>query len=79
MQSPHIIPLYSNGYLEVRHFFKTFGPPYTLSDIREFNTMYRRVYPTLGLSEKRKAEELVDHLIKHVEKPEWVRKIYGVV
>jgi len=79
MQTSHVIPLHSDGYLEVSHFFNTARPPFNLNDIQEFNAIYRRVYPTLGVVEKRKAEEFVDHLVKHVEKPEWARKVYGVV
>jgi len=79
MQTSHVIPLHSNDYLEITQFFKNISSPYTLNDIREFNAIYRRVYPGLGLAEKRKAEKLVDHLVKNVEKPEWAREIYGVV
>jgi len=79
MRSARVYPLHSDGYLEVVNFFAAIEPPYTLSDIREFNRLYRRVYPMLGQVEKHKAEQWVDHLIQHVEKPEWARKIYGVV
>lgn len=79
MQASNVHPLYSDGYLRISQFFNIVQPPYSLADIREFNAIYRQVYPSLGFAEKRKAEEWIDYLIKHVEKPEWAHKIYGVV
>lgn len=71
--------LHATGYAEVRQFFTRHEPPFTMTDIREFNALYRCVYPELSSKERQRSEELVDYLIAHVERPEWAGKIYGVV
>ena len=79
MQTQNVYPLHSDGYRDISQFFASHRPPYTLDHIAEFNAIYRRVYPRLGGAERRKAEELVDHLVEHVANPKWASKIYGVV
>ena len=79
MQSPKAVSIHSDGYLEIGKFFKTTPPPYNLGHIDEFNRLYQRIYPGLNGTEKRKAEDYVDYLIKHVEQPDWISRIYGVV
>lgn len=78
MHSPKAVAQ-SDGYLEIGKFFKTTPPPYNLDHIEEFNRLYQRIYPSLNGSEKRKAEDYVDFLIKHVENPDSISRIYGVV
>ncbi|WP_348758617.1 hypothetical protein [Candidatus Methylocalor cossyra] len=71
--------LYSGQFDTLREFFYSIQPPYTLAHIREFNAIYRRIYPQLSREEKRRAEEFVDALIAGLENPEWASKIFGVV
>ena len=73
-----VASLHSEGYLQISDFFFQTKPPYNLRHIREFNEIYRRVYPTLGRREKQQAEAFVDHMIAHVGQPQWAAKIYGV-
>jgi len=79
MEAAKIKALHSVNYGEINHFFACHEPPFTLADIREFNAIYRRAYPALAPLERKRSEEWVDYLIDHVERPEWVGKIYGVV
>jgi hypothetical protein len=69
----------SAGLGELEEYFSNIRPPYTLSDIRAFNHLYQRLYPRLDTGEKVRAEQWVDWMIDHVERKEWVSKIYGVV
>ena len=79
MESSKIKALHSASYREVNLFFTSHQPPFSLTDIHEFNAIYRRAYPALAPIERKRSEEWVDYLIDHVERPEWVGKIYGVV
>ncbi|MGZ8250686.1 MAG: hypothetical protein ACXWUF_21910 [Methylomagnum sp.] len=71
--------LYSDRFDELRRYFMSIEPPYTLQHIREFNRIYGRIYPVLTKDEKRRAEDFVDALIAGVGRQEWAEKIYGVV
>lgn len=71
--------LYSERFDELRSYFVSIAPPYTLTHIRHFNGIYRRIYPLLTRDEKRRAEDFVDALIDGVERKEWACKIFGVV
>jgi hypothetical protein len=75
----NISTLYSERFDELRSFFQGIRPPYTLQHIREFNALYRNIYPALSREEKRRAEDFVDSLIDGLEKKEWAPKIFGVV
>jgi hypothetical protein len=79
MQNTERTTSQSAGIAELEGYFAGIRPPYTLSHIRDFNTLYQRLYPTLNLNEKREAEQWVDRLIDNVERKEWASKIYGVV
>lgn len=79
MKTSNIHAIHSDGYLEIKHFFDQSHPPFTLTHIREFNAIYRRIYPSLGQPERWRAEKFVDYMIDHVEHRDWVCKIYGVV
>jgi len=79
MVTAKIKALHSANYGAINHFFVSHEPPFTLTDIHEFNAIYRRAYPALAPIERKRSEEWVDYLIDHVERPEWVGKIYGVV
>lgn len=67
------------GVVELDGYFSSVRPPYTLGDIRDFNLMYRRIYPTLSSEQRALAEEWVDAMIANVEREELASKIYGVV
>ncbi len=79
MNTAEVISIYSNNFDELRIYFQGLEPPYTLRDIRGFNTIYGGLYPVLTREEKRRAEEFVDVMIAGVEKKEWACKIFGVV
>lgn len=79
MKAGNVTILYSDEYHQIRNFFKSIHPPYTLEHIAGFNTIYRRIYPTLNRDEKRRTEEFVDVLIDKLERKEWAAKIFGVV
>jgi hypothetical protein len=79
METAKIKALHSENYLAINRFFASHEPPFTLTDIQEFNALYRLAYPALAPIERKRSEEWVDYLIDHVEHPEWVGKIYGVV
>jgi hypothetical protein len=79
METAKIHALHSAGYREVSQFFNDRKPPFSMTDIYEFNAIYRRAYPALAPNERARSEAWVDYLIDHVERPEWVGKIYGVV
>lgn len=64
---------------ELETYFSGIRPPYTLMHIRDFNRLYRRLYPVLNREEKRRAEQWVDRMIDHVERKEWASRIFGVV
>ncbi len=67
------------GLAELEGYFSNIKPPYTLNDIRDFNRLYRQLYPVLNRDEKIRAEKWVDRLIDNVERKEWASRIYGVV
>jgi hypothetical protein len=79
MHAKTVSPLYSEHFNELRTFFQSLQPPYTLHHIREFNAIYRRIYPALSREEKRRAEDFVDSLIEGLERKDWAPKIFGVV
>lgn len=79
MNTVKVHAIHSEGYREIKGFFDRSHPPFTLAQIREFNSIYRCVYPTLAPREKWRAEKFVDYMIDHVGHPDWARKIYGVV
>jgi predicted RNase H-like nuclease len=79
MHAQAISTLYSERFDELRSFFQGIQPPYTLQHIREFNAIYRRIYPMLSREEKRRAEDYVDSLIEGLERKEWAPRIFGVV
>jgi hypothetical protein len=79
MQVTNISSLYSERFDELRLFFYSIRPPYTLAHISEFNAIYRNLYPVLSREEKHRAEEFVDSLIAGLERKEWAPKIFGVV
>ncbi len=79
MQDIDVAAMAFKGLGELEDYFSNIQPPYTLSDIRGFNHLYQRLYPGLDAREKVRAEEWVDWMIDHVERKEWVSKIYGVV
>jgi hypothetical protein len=79
MQAAHVSSLYSERFDELRHFFYSIRPPYTLAHISKFNTIYRDLYPVLSREEKHRAEEFVDSLIAGLERKELASKIFGVV
>ncbi|MBM4200851.1 MAG: hypothetical protein FJ189_06145 [Gammaproteobacteria bacterium] len=79
METAKIKALHSAGYREVTQFFASHEPPFTLTDIHEFNAIYRRAYPALAPGERMRSEKWVDYLIDHVESPDCAGKIYGVV
>jgi hypothetical protein len=71
--------LYSDGLHELEAHFQSLTPPYTHQHIREFNSIYRRIYPILTRDEKTKAESFVDSLIEGVEQEVLITRIFGVV
>jgi hypothetical protein len=79
MQVTNISSLYSERFDELRRFFYSIRPPYTLAHISEFNAIYRNLYPVLSREEKHRAEEFVDSFIAGLERKEWAPKIFGVV
>jgi hypothetical protein len=79
MQDIEVGSVASQPLGELEEYFANIRPPYTLSHIRGFNHLYQRLYPALDAREKVRAEEWVDWMIDHVERKEWVSKIYGVV
>jgi hypothetical protein len=79
IQAAHVSSLYSKRFDELRLFFYSIRPPYTLAHINEFNAIYRNLYPVLNREEKHRAEEFVDSLIAGLERKEWAPKIFGVV
>jgi hypothetical protein len=79
MQATNISPLYSEDFDRLRRYFRSISPPYSLSNIRDFNLIYRKIYPVLSREEKRRAEDFVDALIGGLEKKEFASKIFGVV
>lgn len=79
MLATNISSLYSQDFDQLRRYFLSISPPYSLSNIRDFNRLYRTIYPTLSRDEKRRAEDFVDALIDGVEKKEFASKIFGVV
>jgi hypothetical protein len=79
MRATNISSLYSENFDELRRYFQSIRPPYSLVDIRQFNMIYRNIYPVLSREEKRRAEDFVDALIDGLEKKEFASKIFGVV
>lgn len=79
MQAVTVSPLYSEAFDQLSHYFYRIHAPYTLQHIREFNAIYREIYPKLSGEEKRRAEEFVDHLIDGLQRKEWASHIFGVV
>jgi hypothetical protein len=79
MLANNISPLYSSEFDQLRRYFQEISPPYSLSNVREFNRIYRTIYPVLTREEKRRAEDFVDSLIEGLEKREFASKIFGVV
>jgi hypothetical protein len=79
MRATNITCLYSADFDELRRFFQGIKPPYSLVNIREFNSIYRSIYPVLSREERRRAEDFVDALIEGLEKKEFASKIFGVV
>ena len=79
MSAQPISTLYSERFDELRSYFQSIQPPYTLQHIREFNAIYRRLYPVLTREEKRRAEDYVDALIEGLENKDWASRIFGVV
>lgn len=78
-RATNISSLYSEDFDQLRHYFQSIAPPYSLSNIRDFNLIYRSIYPELSREEKRRAEDFVDALIDGLEKKEFASKIFGVV
>lgn len=79
MQANNVISLYSEDFGRLTAFVKSIDPPYTLDDINGFNSIYRRIYPSLNRDEKLRSEVFVDMLINNLERNEWAAKIWGVV
>lgn len=79
MNATNINYLYSDRFDELKRYFFGIQAPYTLGHIREFNAIYRKIYPSLNREERRRAEDFVDALIAGLERKEWASKIFGVV
>ena len=79
MLAKNIVPLHSESFDQLRSLFMSFEPPYDLKDIRDFNDLYRGIYPVLSGEERRRAEDFVDAMIAGVERREWASRIFGVV
>ena len=79
MLATNLTPLRSASFDQLRLFFQYNDPPYDLQVIRDFNALYRGIYPVLSREERRRAEALVDALIDGLEQKEWASKIFGVV
>ena len=73
------IPVPFEAFQELETYFRSVEPPYTLRNIRKFNAIYGRIYPTLTRGEKLQAESFVDEMIEKVEHKQWITRIYGVV
>lgn len=71
-------PGYSSEFREVITLFKHLHKPYGKNEIVRFNRTYERIYPHLSQGEKRRAERLVDALIKNLENENLAAYIYGV-
>ena len=79
MNTAKVQALHSPAYESVRTFFSNREPPFTITDIREFNAIYRRAYPDLAPVERQHSEVWVDYLIAHVKDRSDARRVYGVV
>jgi hypothetical protein len=79
MNTAEIIPIHSQEFSAVRHFFHVHQPPYRLEHVLHFNRLYKQVYFRLSKEEKRRSEELVDQLIDKLEDRRLASKIFGVV
>jgi hypothetical protein len=75
----NVTTLYSPDFLQLQRLFRALRKPYGATEIRHFNRVYRRLYPTLTPHEKTRTEAWVDELVAHVEWPELASTIYGVV
>ncbi len=79
MNTSPAVPLFSPTFQEMAGYIDRIKAPYTLQDIKGFNTLYKRAYASLNRNEKRRIEAFVDTMIDHVERPEFAEKIFGVV
>ncbi len=77
--APEAILRYSHDFQAINQWFQAHLPPYNFQDILQFNSLYRRAYPSLSRDEKRRVEEFVDAMIEGVEERGLVSKIFGVV
>ena len=75
----NVTTLYSPDFHQLQRLFQALKKPYGTTEIRHFNRLYSRLYADLSPHEKRRAEEWVDDLVAHVERPELAATIYGVV
>lgn len=79
MNTASITLIHSPAIYEINELFNSLAKPYGESEIVRFNLAYRRIYPQLSRTEKRRAESLVDALIDNLEHKSLAPKIYGVV
>lgn len=71
--------IHSEGFEELLLYYQTLKKPYSESDIRAFNAIYRCVYQNLSREEKRRSEALVDLILADLDEPRLACLIYGVV
>ena len=79
MQDFNVTPLYSTDLHLLQSLFMSLNKPCGLEEIRQFNRLYREIYPRLSQYEKRRSEALVDTLIENLEDQGLAARIYGVV
>lgn len=71
--------LCSPDYESLSRWFYMLEPPYSEADVRQFNQIYRSIYPALNRHERRKAEWLVDVMVSRLERKASAPLIFGVV
>lgn len=64
---------------ELLDVFYNLRKPYGVMEINRFNRVYASVYRNLPLQEKRRAENLVDTILKNLNTPDLANNIFGVV
>lgn len=75
----NVTRIHSEGFEELLLYYQTLKKPYSESDIRAFNAIYRCVYQNLSREEKRRSEALVDLILADLDEPRLACLIYGVV
>lgn len=71
-------PAITSNMRELNALFNALKRPYGNGEIVRFNLAYQRIYPALNRSDKHRAEELVDALLRDLEHEDLAPKIYGV-